>query len=108
MQILSSLKVDTREEQILQILLDKHCRIILGITKENAMTAAEICSNYDISPSTIYRKLKLLQKLNLLHVTYTIRSDGKKSSSFQSKVININIALCENQLPVYTNFASLE
>ena len=107
MQILSPLKVDTREEQILQILLDKHCRIMLNMTKENAMTAAEICSNCNISPSTIYRKLKLLQKLNLLHVAYTI-SDGKKSSSFQSKVININIALCENQLQVYTNFASLE
>ena len=108
MQILSPLKVDTKEEQILQILSDKHCRSILSITKENVMTAAEICSNCDISPSTIYRKLKLLQKLNLLHVVYTIRSDGKKLSLFQSKIININIALCANQLQGYTNFVSLE
>ncbi|MDE1844771.1 MAG: helix-turn-helix transcriptional regulator [Thaumarchaeota archaeon] len=110
MQILSPLrvKVDKREEQILRALLDKHCLSILSITKENAMTASMICSCCNISPSAAYRKLKLLQKLNLLRATYTIQPNGKKSMSFQSKIIRINILLCENQLQIHTNFVPLE
>ena len=110
MQALSPLtvKIDTREKQILRALLDKHCLAILNITKENAMTASMICSCYDISPSVAYRKLRLLQKLNLLRATYTIQPNGKKSSSFQSKIIRISISLDENQLQIHTNFASLE
>ncbi|CUR51171.1 protein of unknown function [Nitrosotalea devaniterrae] len=110
MQILSPLKVkaDTWEEQVLQVLLDKHCLSILSMTKENAMTASMICACCNISISVAYRKLKLLKKLNLLRSTYTIQSDGKKSMSFQSKTIEINISLCENQLRIHTTFAPLE
>ncbi len=110
MQTLSPLraKVDTWEEQILRVLLDKHCLSILSITKGNAMTASMICSYCNISISAAYRKLKLLKKLNLLRSTYTIQSDGKKLTLFQSKIIKINIVLCENQLHVHTDFVPLE
>ena len=110
MQILSPVrvKVDTRDKQILRVLLDKQCLAILSVTKENAMTASMICSCCNISPSSAYRKLGLLRKLNLLRVTYTIQSDGKKSSSFQSKITRINILLSENQLQIHTNFVPLE
>ncbi len=110
MQILSPLtiRVNTREKQILRVLLDKNCLAILNAIKENAMTASMICSCCNISQSATYRKLRLLKELNLLRVTYTIQSNGKKSMSFQSKTIRINILLCENQLQIHTNFVSLE
>jgi len=109
-QILSPLRIknDTREKQILRVLLDKHCLAILNITKENPMTVPMICSCCHIPPSTAYRKLQLLQKLNLLRVTFTIQHNGKKSMSFQSKIIRINILLHENQRRFHTNFVSLE
>lgn len=110
MLILSPLRIkaDTREEQILQTLLDKHCRTILSITKENTMTASKICEDCNIPLSTVYRRLKLLQELNLLDVFYTIRSDGKKLLTFQNKITGINIVLYENQLHINTNFVSKE
>jgi DNA-binding transcriptional ArsR family regulator len=109
-QILSPLriKVNTREEQILQTLLDKHCRAILSITKENAMTASKICSECNIPLSTVYRRLRLLQELKLLHVSCTIRNDGKKLLSFQNKIAEINILLYDNQLLIQTNFVQHE
>lgn len=110
MQILSPLraKAHTREEKILQVLLDKQCLAILNITKEKTMTAPMICSCCDISPSTAYRKLKLLRKLNLLRTTYTIQPGGKKSMSFQNKITRINILLFEKQLCIHSDFVSLE
>jgi Fe2+ or Zn2+ uptake regulation protein len=104
-QILSPLriKVNTRKEQILQTLLDKHCRTILSITKENAMTASKICLECNILLSTVYGRLRLLQKLKLLHVSCTIRNDGKKLLSFQNKITGINILLYNNQLLIQTN-----
>lgn len=108
MQILSSLKVqdDTREKQILRALLDKNCLAILSTTKENAMTASMICSRCNISLSATHRKLKLLQKLNLLRTTYVMQINGRKSMLFQSKIMRITILLCENQLQIHTNFIS--
>src|SRR5574337_1291091 len=105
MQTLSPLRanVDTWEEQILRVLLDKHCLSILRITKENAMTASMICSYCNISMSVAYRKLKLLKKLNFLRSTYVIQSDGKKLMLFQSKIIRINIVLCENRSEEHTS-----
>ena len=110
MQILSQLstKVDTREKQILQVLSDKDCLVIINMVKENAMNASMIYSRCNISPSTAYRKLKLLQQLNLLNVTYTIQPNGKKSMSFQGKTTKINILLCKDQLQIHTNFVPLE
>lgn len=110
MQILSplSIKVDTRNNKILRVLTDKNCLDILNTTKENAMTASMIYSCCNISPSTAYRKLKLLQKLNLLRVTYTIQPNSTKSMVFQSKVTRVNILLYENQLRINTDFVPLE
>jgi DNA-binding transcriptional ArsR family regulator len=109
-QILSPLKnkVNTREEKILQTLLDKHCRAILSMTKENAMTASKICSECDIPLSTVYRRLRLLQELKLLHVLCTIRNDGKKLLSFQNKITGLNILLYDNQPLIQTNFVQHE
>ncbi|MHB8603253.1 MAG: helix-turn-helix domain-containing protein [Nitrosotalea sp.] len=109
MQILSPLRVKVdAKEQIFRTLLDKHCSTIMSITKENAMTASMICSCCDISPSTVYRKLKLLQKLNLLRVTYIIQHNGKKSMSFQSKTIRVSILMYGNQLLIDMNFVPLK
>lgn len=110
MQILSPLRVrvDSREKQILRVLSDKHCLAILSITKEDALTVSMICSCCNMSTSTAYRKLDLLQKLNFLRVRYTILSNGKKSTSFQCKITGINILLSENQLQIHTNFVPIE
>lgn len=110
MQVISSLgvKVDAREKQILKVLLDKHCLAILCIAKENPMNASMICSGCNISISTTYRKLKLLQKLNLLRITFIIQPNGKKSLLFQSKITRFNILLHDDQQHVNTNLVSLE
>ena len=109
MQILSppSVEIDTRNNQILRVLTDKNCLAILSTTKENAMTASMIYSCCNISPSTAYRKLKLLQKLNLLRVTYTIQPNSTKSKLFQCKVTRINILLHEKQLRINADFVPL-
>lgn len=110
MQILSqpSIEVYTRNNQIIRVLTDKNCLAILSTIKENAITASMIYSCCNISPSTAYRKLKLLQKLNLLRVTYTIQPNGAKSKLFQSKITRINVLLSEKQLRINMDFVPLE
>ena len=103
-----SIEVDTRNNQILRVLTDENCLAILGATKEHAMTASMIYSCCNISPSTAYRKLKLLQKLNLLRVTYTIQPNSTKSKLFQSKVTRINVWLSAKQLRINADFVPLE
>jgi Fe2+ or Zn2+ uptake regulation protein len=104
----SNVEVDTRNNQILRVLTDKNCLAILSTTKENAMTASMIYSCCNISPSTAYRKLKLLQELNLLRVTYTIQPNSAKSKLFQSKVTRVNILLCKKQLQINADLVPLE
>lgn len=108
MQVWSPLRIkaDTREEQILQILLDKHCRAILDTTQKYAKTSSEISSDCNIPLSTVYRRLKLLKDLKFLHVSCTIRSDGKKLSLFQNRTTGIHILLDNNQLQIHTHLSS--
>lgn len=102
MQILSPLriKVETREEMILQILLDKHCREILTMTKKDPKAVKDICRECKIPLSTGYRRLSILKDLKFLDITYTIRPDGKKSALYKNRVKELHVYLDDDELCV--------
>jgi len=106
-QIFSPLriKVDTKEEMILQTLLDKHSRAILNVTKDCSKTATEICKECSIPLSTVYRRLSLLKHLKFLYVTCTIRPDGKKLSSYKNRIAEIHMSLNSDNLQVHTIYS---
>ncbi|MDE1725507.1 MAG: helix-turn-helix transcriptional regulator [Thaumarchaeota archaeon] len=93
---------ETKEELILHTLLDRHSRTILSVTKDEALTALKISENCNIPLSTVYRRLQLLRKLHFLHVSCTIRQDGKKLLSFQNKISGIDISWDQGQLQINT------
>jgi len=108
-QVLSSLgnKSDKKEDLILRTLLDTHCRAILGATTEKPITAFDISLACDIPLSTVYRRLKTLRTLKFLHVSCTIRPDGKKLLFFQNRLVGIDISWNDSQLQISTNFSSM-
>ena len=104
MQLFSPLriKVDTREEMVLQALLDKHCREILSITKEYPRTAQDICKECQIPSSTTYRRLNLLKDLKFLEITYIIKTDGKKLALYRNRIKEMHVYLTDDVLCVNT------
>ncbi|MGI0007863.1 MAG: helix-turn-helix domain-containing protein [Nitrosotalea sp.] len=109
MQVLSSLgnKSDKKEDLILKTLLDTHCRAILAVTTEKPITASAISLACNIPLSTVYRRLKTLRTLKFLHVSCTIRPDGKKLLFFQNRLVGVDISWNDKQLQISTNFSSM-
>lgn len=108
MQVLSSMgtKSDTNEDVILRTLLDGHCRAILGVTTGNPTTASAISLACNMPLSTVYRRLKILRTLKFLHVSCTLRPDGKKLLLFQNRLVGIDISWNDTKLQIRTNFSS--
>lgn len=109
MQVLSSIgnKSDTKEDIILRTLLDGHCRAILGVTTGNPTTASAISLACNMPLSTVYRRLKILRTLKFLHVSCTLRPDGKKLLLFQNRLVGIDISWNDAKLQICANFSSV-
>ena len=90
---------------ILQTLLDKHCREILSVTRGCSKTATEISNECNIPLSTVYRRLDLLKNLKFLYVSYSIRLDGKKLSTYRNRVTEIHMSLDDDKLYVDTIYS---
>ena len=74
---------------ILNTLGDPYCMTILEIVQEMAKSAVEINAETRIPISTVYRRVQILHDINLLQVTGSISSDGKKYFLYKSKVKSI-------------------
>ncbi|MDE1839983.1 MAG: helix-turn-helix transcriptional regulator [Thaumarchaeota archaeon] len=98
-------KSDTNEDVILRTLLDVHCRAILGVTTGNPTSASAISLACNMPLSTVYRRLKILRTLKFLHVSCTIRPDGKKLLLFQNRLVGIDISWNDAKLQISTNFS---
>ncbi len=66
--------------------LDSYCVQILNITRGNFKSAIEISANSNLSLTTVYRRLHVLQEYGLLEVIGKIRSDGRKFFLYKSKI----------------------
>ncbi len=80
------------ENDITTVLADKYTRDILTILAKEELSAQQIATRLDIPTSTTYRKIKVLEDLNLIKKTKIIRTvEGLRESYYRSLVLEINI-----------------
>ncbi len=90
-------------EDLACIVADRYCIAILQAIDKEPKSVAQLSSECNIFLGIIYRRLKLLQKNDLLDIYSEIRSDGKKFFLYKSLVKDITVSFSGNKLKI--NFA---
>ena len=93
-----------RADLVLGVISDLDNRKIIGVIKDEFKTAKEISQEIDLPITTIYRKLRLLDKKNVLISSSKIEL-GKREFTYKSKIQKVSILFEDNTLDVkiYTN-----
>lgn len=87
---------DTPAVQIvLDALDDPDCRTLLKETAQ-PMTAKELIEACDISESTVYRKLDLLNEATLVREFYEVHPKRGRITRYQRDLNSLNITITEN------------
>jgi len=93
MQVLQSTyktEEDTTNEDILSIVADKYCRIILETIMDKPKSVMEIAAETKAPLSTVYRRIQTLYDSKLILTSGTITDEGKRLFLYKSKVKGIN------------------
>ncbi len=80
-------------DAIFKILGDKHSRRILESLIESPKSALDISKECKISPALAYRKLKNLQKYDLIQLLNSVIVGGRKYAIYKSKAHPIMVLL---------------
>lgn len=70
--------------------LDSYCVKILNMIRNDFKSAIEISTGSNLSLTTVYRRIHVLQECGLLEVMGKIRSDGRKFFLYKSKIIELS------------------
>ncbi len=89
-----------KKDSLLEVLSDKYCRTILGITMYKAKSAIEITAETRIPISTVYRRIQMLHDNDLLFTSGTISAEGKKFFLYKSKIKGIQSNFNNGQVEV--------
>lgn len=103
MQVLqSAYKVNEEQskENLLSIVSDKYCRIILKNIMDKPKSAMEIASETKAPISTVYRRIQTLHDNKLVQASGMISDDGKKLFLYKSKIKGINSRFNDGQVEV--------
>ncbi len=75
------------EEQVIELLANKHSRAIISLTSVKECSAIQLSQELDIPLATIYRKLKLLEAAGLIqHVKTIINLQGNEERYFRCAI----------------------
>ena len=78
-----------RKDNILEILSDKYCRVILESIMHIPKSAMEITTETKTPMSTVYRRIQTLHDSKLLAVSGMITDEGKRLFLYKSKIKGI-------------------
>jgi predicted transcriptional regulator len=78
-----------RKDNILEILSDNYCRLILESIMHTPKSAMEITAETKTPMSTVYRRIQTLHDNNLLAVSGMITDEGKRLFLYKSKIKGI-------------------
>lgn len=91
------------------LLADEYTLQILSATWSRAMTANEISLEYQIPIATCYRKIRELERENLMSSPESIITrEGKRRKKYQSQISSISIVFYKGELRVDIQLAYKE
>lgn len=86
---------------ILSILANSHTREILIYLMNKPRSVQEISEKFNIPRSTVYRKMKELESLDLVKIASSIiNTKGRRSYVYKSKINSISITLDKEGLNI--------
>ena len=89
------------EEMLIELLGDKYSRAILSLTSSMECSAIELCRELGIPLSTVYRKLKLLEKTGLIrHVKTIIHLSGNEEKYYRCAIHEVKVSFHRGMLSV--------
>lgn len=83
---------ETELQAVLDALDDRDCRAILRAL-DTPMTTQELMSDCDLSQTTAYRKLELLDGANLIEKETAFRADGHHTTRYDRAFAGVAIGL---------------
>ena len=87
------------DSNIASALADNYTREILTILGKEELSAQQIATKLDIPTSTTYRKIRVLEDLQLIKKTKVIRTtEGLGESYYRSLVLEINVKYKDGNL----------
>ena len=89
-----------RKNNLLSVLSDKYCRIILESTMYKPKSAMEITAETKIPISTVYRRIQTLYDNKLLGTSGAITDEGKRLFLYKSKIRGFQSAFNDGQIEV--------
>ena len=81
---------EQQKNRILEMISDEYSRKILSFTMKEYKTVNEISAETKIPVSTIYRRIRILEREKLIMVSGVIDENGKKSFLYKSKIKTIS------------------
>lgn len=89
------------EDIIIALLADKYCIAILSISPDEEFSGNELIYELGIPKSTVYRKLKLLEKAGLIkHFKTVINLSGNEEKYYRCMLNKATINLIDGKLSV--------
>ncbi len=111
---LSKMEATVNEQLLIELLGNKYSRGILSLTSNMECSALQLCRELGIPLTTVYRKIKLLEKTGLIrHVKTIINLSGNEEKyyrcaideirvSFNKGMLSVNLKLQDNQDKIVT------
>lgn len=87
-------------ETVLAALEDDACRVILGATAEDALTATELSERCEIPMSTAYRKVEMLAEADLVDERVRINTTGKHATEYRTSFDDVVVSIADGGLEI--------
>lgn len=91
---------DRTIEEILDTIGDEHARTVLAEVSREAKSAKQLSEACELSLPTVYRRLEVLQKHDLVTENTHVASDGNHYKVFESNFDSTVISLEEDEYDV--------
>ena len=86
-------------EDIVAIIGDKTNRMIITLLTTNELSSKQISERLDLAPSTTYRKLSVLEQMQIIKKTKVMRTlEGLDESYYKSWVSEINVKFKDGEI----------
>ncbi|MFC6990803.1 helix-turn-helix domain-containing protein [Haladaptatus sp. GCM10025707] len=90
--------VDTDSENVLDVFGDAYARSILTALSGTPRSAKELCECCDLSPPTVYRRLRTLEAHGLVRARTRVAADGNHFQVFETAFTTAHITLRDGTL----------
>lgn len=92
---------ENNETEIIEYLADRCSRDILGLTSKKEYSAFELSDGLNVPLSTIYRKLKLLERSGLIqHVKTVVNLAGNEEKYYRCIIREATVSFTGGKLSV--------